>query len=161
MAIVKCKECSHDVSTRAEACPHCGAKRPKPTSLFTWVVVIFFSWLVFTCVSSSNKATKSTAAAPQAATSTDRLVASSARRGWLLDYDRRNQVILWKRPGPPAGNEIAAVVKFTGIPAGESMITDVAEQRDVNGIIYYRILFDEKRQGWVDVDYLHWKKVRR
>lgn len=41
MAIVKCKECSKDVSTKALACPNCGVKLPKRTSIVTWLVVIF------------------------------------------------------------------------------------------------------------------------
>jgi len=41
MALVKCKECGSKVSTGAKACPNCGAKPPKKTSLFTWLVVIF------------------------------------------------------------------------------------------------------------------------
>jgi hypothetical protein len=32
MALVKCKECSKEISSEAKACPHCGAKPPKPTS---------------------------------------------------------------------------------------------------------------------------------
>jgi len=39
MALVKCKECGEDVSTQAKACPKCGAKPPKKTSLFTWLVL--------------------------------------------------------------------------------------------------------------------------
>ncbi len=30
MAIVKCRECGKDVSSQAEACPHCGMKEPMP-----------------------------------------------------------------------------------------------------------------------------------
>ncbi|MGP0851725.1 zinc ribbon domain-containing protein [Serratia sp. CY83950] len=26
MALKKCKECKHEVSTSAQTCPHCGAK---------------------------------------------------------------------------------------------------------------------------------------
>ncbi|WP_407028785.1 zinc ribbon domain-containing protein [Serratia marcescens] len=26
MALVKCKECKHEVSSSAQTCPHCGAK---------------------------------------------------------------------------------------------------------------------------------------
>lgn len=33
MALTKCKECGNDVSTTAKACPKCGAKVKKPTSL--------------------------------------------------------------------------------------------------------------------------------
>lgn len=41
MAMTKCKECGTQISTKAESCPHCGAKRKK-TSLLTWLFLIFF-----------------------------------------------------------------------------------------------------------------------
>ncbi|WP_315809468.1 hypothetical protein [Pseudomonas sp. C9-3] len=39
MAIVKCKECGGQVSTTAKACPTCGSKPPKKTSVVTWLVL--------------------------------------------------------------------------------------------------------------------------
>lgn len=42
MALVKCNECNGDVSTEAAACPHCGAKTPKPksdTKTIVWAIV--------------------------------------------------------------------------------------------------------------------------
>ncbi len=39
MALKKCKECGHDVSTKAKTCPHCGAS-VKTTSTITWLVLI-------------------------------------------------------------------------------------------------------------------------
>lgn len=47
MALKKCKECGKDISTKAESCPNCGAKQPKKTSLFTWLVLVFFTLLVY------------------------------------------------------------------------------------------------------------------
>ena len=41
MAIKPCKECGGPVSDKAESCPRCGAKQPKKTSIFTWVVLVF------------------------------------------------------------------------------------------------------------------------
>lgn len=39
------------------------------------------------------------------------------------------------------------------------MITDVKEQCMMpDGILYYRIAFDEQHSGWVDIDYLAWRK---
>jgi hypothetical protein len=38
MAMTKCKECGTEISTKAEPCPKCGAKAPKKTSAFTWLV---------------------------------------------------------------------------------------------------------------------------
>lgn len=40
MAMVACKECGKKISTKAKACPECGAERPKKTSGFTWFVLI-------------------------------------------------------------------------------------------------------------------------
>lgn len=39
MAVVKCKECGNQVSTKAKACPTCGAKPPKKTSFVTWGIL--------------------------------------------------------------------------------------------------------------------------
>lgn len=41
MALVKCKECGAEVSTKATSCPKCGAKPPKKTSIITWMVLLF------------------------------------------------------------------------------------------------------------------------
>ena len=40
MALVNCKECGEKVSSKAKACPNCGAKPPPQTSLVTWLVLI-------------------------------------------------------------------------------------------------------------------------
>jgi hypothetical protein len=48
MALVKCKECGEEVSTKAKACTKCGAKAPKKTSLFTWLVLIIIIFVVYT-----------------------------------------------------------------------------------------------------------------
>jgi len=47
MALVKCKECGEDVSTKAKTCPKCGAKAPKKTSLFTWLVLVFIIFVIY------------------------------------------------------------------------------------------------------------------
>lgn len=38
MALVTCRECKSQISSTAVACPKCGAKPPRKTSLFTWIV---------------------------------------------------------------------------------------------------------------------------
>ena len=43
MALRKCRECGHQVSTSASACPNCGARLPKRTSIFTWIVLAIFA----------------------------------------------------------------------------------------------------------------------
>lgn len=39
MAVVECKECGGQVSTKAASCPTCGAKAPKKTTAVTWFAV--------------------------------------------------------------------------------------------------------------------------
>lgn len=46
MAMTKCKECGAEISTKADACPQCGAKRKK-TSGCAIVVLIFFLLILF------------------------------------------------------------------------------------------------------------------
>lgn len=61
MALIKCKECGHDVSDKADACPNCGAKVQKPAQQVgcgTIVGVVFlvgFLIAVFSGSSSSDK----------------------------------------------------------------------------------------------------------
>ena len=47
MALKKCKECGEQISTKAEACPKCGAKAPKKTSAVTWFVLILIIFGVY------------------------------------------------------------------------------------------------------------------
>jgi hypothetical protein len=47
VALVKCKECGEKVSTTAKACPNCGAKPPKKTSIVTWTVLALILFGVY------------------------------------------------------------------------------------------------------------------
>ena len=47
MALVKCKECGEQVSNKAKTCPKCGAKAPRKTSLFTWLVLGFIIFIIY------------------------------------------------------------------------------------------------------------------
>ncbi len=62
MALVKCKECGEQVSTEAKTCPKCGAKAPKKTSLFTWIVLIFILLIIY----SANQAPTSSSSSKPA-----------------------------------------------------------------------------------------------
>lgn len=68
MALIQCKECKQQVSSKAEACPHCGAKMPKKTSLFTWIVagIIAVAFIrIFTAGNSLEPAKKEIAETPK------------------------------------------------------------------------------------------------
>jgi RNA polymerase subunit RPABC4/transcription elongation factor Spt4 len=47
MALKPCRQCGKELSTEAEACPHCGAKVRKPTSVLTWIGAIILAIIVF------------------------------------------------------------------------------------------------------------------
>lgn len=50
MALIKCKECGNEISSKASSCPKCGAPAPKKTSLFTWIIAGFFALVVFAAI---------------------------------------------------------------------------------------------------------------
>ncbi|MHC8342513.1 hypothetical protein [Pseudomonas sp. RT6P73] len=64
MALAKCRECQSLISTSASACPSCGAKPRRKTSVLTWVVGGCFALLVINFVSNSvtNKSSPSSVA---------------------------------------------------------------------------------------------------
>lgn len=63
MALVNCKECKSQISTQAAACPKCGAKVPKKTSMLTWVFVLVVSVAMFSCIGDSNERSREREAA--------------------------------------------------------------------------------------------------
>lgn len=54
MALVKCKECGSEVSTKAKKCPSCGAKAPKKTSLVTWFVLAVIVFVAYAATNTSE-----------------------------------------------------------------------------------------------------------
>lgn len=59
MALIKCKECGTEVSSKAKTCPKCGAKPAKKTSLITWFVLILIVYLVYSASQSSTSTSTS------------------------------------------------------------------------------------------------------
>ena len=55
MALTKCKECSHEVSTEAKICPNCGAKVKKPVGLGGWILIAILGFIVYQCTTSLDK----------------------------------------------------------------------------------------------------------
>ena len=51
MALKKCKECGHDVSSKAESCPSCGAKQ-KESSTFGCLSVVALAIVLFAVIGS-------------------------------------------------------------------------------------------------------------
>ncbi|MCH8029050.1 MAG: zinc ribbon domain-containing protein [Candidatus Dadabacteria bacterium] len=53
MAMIECKECGKEISSKAKACPHCGWRREMPA----WVKYAIFFGLIFTMVATIYYAT--------------------------------------------------------------------------------------------------------
>lgn len=51
MALIKCKDCGNEVSSKAESCPKCGAKvKKKGIGLFGWIGILFLVGVVAAAV---------------------------------------------------------------------------------------------------------------
>lgn len=85
MALKPCKECGTQISTKAEACPKCGAKQPKPTSIATYIIGAFFILVVINIVRTKFEVDEAAAAAPA---KTPAQLAETARK------DREINVVL-------------------------------------------------------------------
>lgn len=75
MALVKCKECGSEISTKAESCPKCGAKiKKKGMGCGSLLVIVILAFIVIAMItpstptstsSSAGEAAPSTAPAPR------------------------------------------------------------------------------------------------
>ena len=63
MSMAKCKECGAEISTKATACPKCGAKVPKRTSMFTWAVCGVALLVMIKCTLYTEESTQKAQAA--------------------------------------------------------------------------------------------------
>lgn len=74
MAIVKCKECGRELSTKAEACPKCGAKQKRPSGCLKVVLFLLLAFIALAIIApfvndkntSNSSSTPAPAAAPAA-----------------------------------------------------------------------------------------------
>lgn len=54
MALKKCKDCGNEISKKAAACPNCGAKQKKGTSIVTWLIAVVIIGFVVTRMNEVN-----------------------------------------------------------------------------------------------------------
>lgn len=78
MALVKCKECGSEVSTKAKVCPKCGAKAPKKTSLFTWLVAVILAMVMFNAFTSDPSSPPTSSASSGTSSSNSETSSSSS-----------------------------------------------------------------------------------
>ena len=91
MALIACKECKAQISSKAAACPKCGAKVPKGTSGLTWVAGIAVGVAMFSCIGDSNERSQERDAAQAkieaAKTPQTRAIEAQAKLDYKADVD--------------------------------------------------------------------------
>lgn len=65
MAIIECKECKHQVSSKAKTCPNCGATVANNIGCLGYVLIIFGALFVFSLLGKSSNEKPTTSAPPQ------------------------------------------------------------------------------------------------
>lgn len=75
MAMTKCRECGNEISTKADACPKCGAKQVR-TSGCAKVVLLFFGLIAFLAI--VGQCSRDTTSTPSASISSTAPSASTA-----------------------------------------------------------------------------------
>ena len=117
MALIKCRECGSQVSSKAEACPKCGVKMKKKTGCGTMVVALLLAPFVFVAVNSVLSPSSSSS------------FSDSTRE---LKEDIRNQIKLdweWQKAG--FGNVMEADFRITNSSSYD--IKDVEIQTNQSG----------------------------
>ncbi len=98
MALIKCKECGSEVSSKADACPKCGVKIKKSMGCGSLIAVVFLSFIVIGLISSSL----STDSGPASSSSTSSSSAPREKSPRELKEEIRAQINLdwaWRKAG--------------------------------------------------------------
>lgn len=114
MAMVKCRECGHDISNKAPACPNCGAVKAKSIPWIKWTFVACFGYFIYTIgvnyntyTTAASGATRSTTAKLEAADSTpiehwrfhESVDKMSGEKSQFIFSNSKNTLNGWLRPG--------------------------------------------------------------
>lgn len=135
MALIKCKECGGQVSTKADSCPSCGAKLPRKTSLLTWIVLAIIAFTVVSWASANRTQKTPEQAAEEEARRAERekqkeqmlLVAGaqSAVKARLKDPDSAEfGQTVYREPGIVCGY-VNAKNSFGGYTGEKGFIVDI------------------------------------
>jgi hypothetical protein len=64
MALIKCKECGNEVSSKAEKCPHCGVTVKEKTSGCAWLFLILIIFMLYSAAVNAPSLTPTAEAPP-------------------------------------------------------------------------------------------------
>lgn len=114
MALVKCKECGSEVSTKADACPNCGAKVKKGMGCGTLLLIVFGVIVIVAMVTPSTPSQSSAGSVSASPPAKPReVVENSAWDGSVQQVERYLKANL-KDPDSYQSIEWSKVVKADG-----------------------------------------------
>jgi hypothetical protein len=91
MALIECKECGNEVSSKAESCPKCGAAvETKGMGCGTGIVIVFLCGIVYAAIFPSEH--PSTAPAPSTTTQPKETNDDASSRAWIAANALKNQM---------------------------------------------------------------------
>lgn len=89
MAIIKCTECGNEVSTKAETCPHCGAKNKQPSIGKKFMVWLFGSlavlYFIGSCSMNESSGLNSSTTRPATVIAASNVHPPAPIENWLYD----------------------------------------------------------------------------
>lgn len=93
MALVKCKECGNEVSTKAKSCSKCGAKIKKPLRTFGTLAILLIGGLIIASVISQGQHAGTSSQSSSSGTSDaklqkDLLAAMPKDNRWFVRIDK-------------------------------------------------------------------------
>lgn len=126
MAIIKCKECGGQISTKAEACPKCGAKMPARTSGCAWIAAIFIGLpVILYSVTSAMRGSDQSPRPTPAATTIAKSAPYSGPRPMLWMY---------RDEGDPMGGQI----RSASVQSNNTLSLDFPYQGEQRGTLTLR-----------------------
>ena len=145
MALTKCKECKKEVSTKAEACPHCGARLKEKSGCLSYIFVGTFLFLVLGVLfnNGTEKVPKTTKQTTTPQTTNNEI------QFWLDSVDYRAIVTSTGNPCPSVthkswtGKEEKSGKKFVSVSCSDGsnyMVTLPANVQDRTSVMECSLL---------------------
>lgn len=139
VAIKACKECGNPVSDKAEACPKCGAKQRKKTSLFVKILAWFFGITILLAVigsfsNSEKQATNSNQTVKDNIENSGKTVAAPVETNNWIYQDNRDE--LHDSITKIAATESLNSANF-GFPYGSASKLNLVVRKNHDGVDVY------------------------
>lgn len=137
MALIKCKECGHQISTAATACPSCGAKPPPKTKFSTWLIGGLGALVMVSCIISQDAARKNQPPPPPPQTAEQR--AETEKRNQQIRFAVAGANVIKKSMRNPDSFKLDSVFLIDGQTA---ICYEYRAQNGFGGVNAAKAIFD-------------------